>query len=228
MALIGKGAVAIWNGIKDEGRAEFFGWHNREHILERVTTAGFQRGRRYRALKGFPEFFTLYEVDDVAVLSGPAYLARLSAPTAWTQRAVPHFTDVARALTRVVVSRGLGEAGVLATLRFETSDEAALAKAVREAAERILPTHPEITGIHLCCADIAASSIETAERKARSGGTEVPQTVLMIEGTDTALVPRIAEAEFSEKMLASHGAVGSVRGLYCLEISISRQELGHD
>jgi len=227
MALIGRGAVAIWNGITDEGRAAFFGWHNREHILERVTTPGFQRGRRYMALEGYPEFFTLYEVDDVGVLSGPDYLARLSAPTAWTQRAVPHFTDVARALTRVVVSTGLGEGGVLATLRFETSNEAELATAVHEAADRILAAHPEITGIHLCCADIAASSIETAERKARGGGTAVPQTVLMVEGTDAALVPQIVETEFSDLMLARFGAVGILRGLYCLEISISRQELAH-
>lgn len=225
MALIGKGAVAIWNGIKDEGRAEFFAWHNREHILERVTTEGFQRGRRYIALEGHPEFFTLYEVDDVGVLSSPAYLARLAAPTDWTQRAVPHFTDVARALTRVVVSTGLGGGGVVATLRFETSDEAALAITVHEAAERILAAHPAITGIHLCCADLAASSIETAERKARSGGTEIPQTVLMIEGTDAAIVRLITEKEFPDQMLARHGAANSLRGLYRHEISISRQEL---
>ncbi|HWK44515.1 MAG TPA: hypothetical protein VNT30_07330 [Stellaceae bacterium] len=222
----GKGAVAIWNGITDAGRGEFLAWHNREHILERVGIPGFHRGRRYSALEGDPEFFTLYDVADVDVLSGADYLARLAAPTPWTRRVMPAFTDMARALTRVVVSRGLGEGGVLATLRFETHDEAGLAASVEAAAGRVLEAHPEIVGVHLCCADVAASSVETAERKARGGTTDVPRTIILIEGTDPAVVRQVGEAAFPDALLARHGATGCLRGLYRHEISISGQELG--
>jgi len=54
MSLAGQGVVAIWNGIAPEGRAEFFEWHNREHMPERVGIPGFRRGRRYIAKYGAP------------------------------------------------------------------------------------------------------------------------------------------------------------------------------
>ena len=44
MALCGEGAICIWNGITDEGRAEFYAWHNGEHMPERVGIPGFRRG----------------------------------------------------------------------------------------------------------------------------------------------------------------------------------------
>ena len=47
--LAGEGAIAIWNGISDEGRADFYAWHLSEHMPERVGIPGFLRGRRYRA-----------------------------------------------------------------------------------------------------------------------------------------------------------------------------------
>jgi len=36
MSLLGSGVIAIWNDITDEGRANFYEWHDREHIPERV------------------------------------------------------------------------------------------------------------------------------------------------------------------------------------------------
>ena len=50
MSLSGSGVIAIWNDITDEGRANFYEWHDREHIPERVAIPGFLRGRRYIAL----------------------------------------------------------------------------------------------------------------------------------------------------------------------------------
>jgi len=70
--LCGQGVVAIWNGIADAGRSDFYEWHVREHMPERVDIPGFRRARRYRAVdRGtHPEFFTLYEVDTFGVLEG--------------------------------------------------------------------------------------------------------------------------------------------------------------
>jgi len=81
MSLAGQAVVAIWNGIAPEGRTEFYEWHNREHMPERVGIPGFQRGRRYIARYGTPEFFTLYEADSAEVLVGQDYLNRLNNPT---------------------------------------------------------------------------------------------------------------------------------------------------
>ena len=47
--LAGDGAVAIWNGIAEAGRAEFYAWHLHEHMPERVGIPGFVRGRQASA-----------------------------------------------------------------------------------------------------------------------------------------------------------------------------------
>jgi hypothetical protein len=230
MSLLGQGAVTIWNGIREEGRNEFFGWHNREHILERVEVPGFNRGRRYIAVPGSdiataPEFFTFYEVDDVSVLSEGPYLERLAAPTDWTRRAVPFFTFTARALTRVAFTSGLGQGGIMATLRFGLSEGSErLAEQLPQIAARVLSHQYEVLGIHYCRTNLEASNVETAERRARQSGTEVPEEVVLIEGTDPAAVAEVMKTEFSDEVLGALGASGINRGLYRHEITISREE----
>jgi len=230
MSLLGQGAVTIWNGIREEGRNEFFGWHNREHILERVEVPGFNRGRRYIAVPDpdiatAPEFFTLYEVDNVRVLAEGPYLERLAAPTDWTRRAVPFFTDTARALTQVAFTSGLGQGGIIGTLRFGRAEASErLTGQLPEIAARILSRQYQALGIHYCRTDLEASNVETAERRARQSGTEVPEEVLLIEGTDPAAVAEVMKTEFSDEALSVLGASGAKRGLYRHEITISREE----
>ena len=110
MSLTGTGVIAIWHDISADGLQDFYEWHNREHIPERVGIDGFQRGRRYDALAGAPEFFTLYNVRDLGVLAGAAYHARLNDPTPWTLRAVGHFSNEARSLCKVEASAAWGRA----------------------------------------------------------------------------------------------------------------------
>ena len=33
MSLLGSGVIAIWNDITDEGRANFYEWHDREQVV---------------------------------------------------------------------------------------------------------------------------------------------------------------------------------------------------
>src|SRR3954467_11979107 len=135
MSLAGQAVVAIWNGIAEEGRTEFYEWHNREHMPERVGIPGFVRGRRYVAVDAQPEFFTLYETASVAVLSGPDYLARLNAPTEWTRRATAHFTDTARSLCRVALTAGVGMGGWMMTWRYDDAPAGDLKDALRMLAD---------------------------------------------------------------------------------------------
>ena len=117
MSLAGQAVVAIWNGIAPEGRTEFYEWHNREHMPERVGIPGFRRGRRYIAKYGTPEYFTLYEANSAEVLVGQDYLNRLNNPTPWTQRVPPtFFRDTARGICRVKLSLGVGQGGSMLTL----------------------------------------------------------------------------------------------------------------
>ena len=119
MSIAGAGIVAIWNDIADEGRENFYQWHNREHMPERVGIKGFLRGRRYIAISGKPEFFTLYEVQDTNVLAGKDYLDRLNSPTEWTRRSIKDFHNLSRSLCIIDFSSGAGSGGMLATLRFD-------------------------------------------------------------------------------------------------------------
>lgn len=208
--LAGEAVVAIWNGITEEGRAEFYAWHLHEHMPERVGIPGFRRGRRYIAADAatFPEFFTLYETDTMQVLQSQDYSNRLNAPTPWTKSATSHFRDTFRSLARVLESRGPGMGAAILTIRYDTDDPDALLPLIRAAAEA-----PRITGAHLCVADRAASGVKTAEAQGRTDIQEPPAQFLMIEATDAAALADLAP----NTALQAAGATQITRGTYLHE-----------
>ena len=208
--LAGEAVVAIWNGITEEGRAEFYAWHLHEHMPERVGIPGFRRGRRYIAADAatFPEFFTLYETDTMQVLQSQDYSNRLNAPTPWTKSATSHFRDTFRSLARVLESRGPGMGAAILTIRYDTDDPDALLPLIRAVAEA-----PRITGAHLCVADRAASGVKTAEAQGRTDIQEPPAQFLMIEATDAAALADLAP----NTALQAAGATQITRGTYLHE-----------
>jgi hypothetical protein len=219
MSLAGLGVVAIWHDLAPAARDDFYEWHNREHMPERVGIPGFRRGRRYVAISGTPEFFNLYEADSPETLAGQDYLNRLNSPTAWTQRVVPSFRNVARSICRVAFTNGVGSGGVMLTLRFaiDAAHRDATIDALRR---RVLPPlvyRKGIAGVHLCLADDAASKVETAEKKARAEGTDVPSWIVLIEGS---AVPDVeGAADDLVPALKAHGAPEPERAVYRLEIT---------
>jgi hypothetical protein len=223
MSLLGQGVLAIWNDVAPEGRDEFYEWHNREHMPERVAIPGFLRGRRYRAIEAAPRYFTLYEAASTAVLAGPHYLERLNNPTPLTRRIIPdYFRNMMRGICDVRVSAGAGEGGYAVTLRFaavpgrEADLERHLAAALPATAEM-----PMTVGAHLCIADAGASTIETAERK--SHGAAVPDWLIMIEGATAEGAIAACDALLAHD-LPRHGAQAGVqRGLYQLEFALTKR-----
>jgi hypothetical protein len=219
MSLAGLGAVAIWHDLLPEARDDFHEWHNREHMPERVGIPGFRRGRRYVAISGEPEFFNLYEADSPETLAGQDYLNRLNSPTAWTQRVIPSFRNVARAICRVAFTNGVGSGGVMLTLRFAI-DDAGRESTLDALRRRVLPPlvyRKGVTGLHLCLADEAASNVETAERKTRANATVVPSWIVLVEGIS---VPDVdGAADDLVPALAAHGADAPERAVYRLEFT---------
>ena len=218
MSLLGQAVVAIWNDITAEGRETFIEWHNREHIPERVAITGFLRGRRYKALYSTPEFYTLYEAKDAAVLTSDAYLERLNNPTPWTKQATSAFCNTLRGVCGVLFSESCGDGGFMLTLRFDafSSRSGELATYITQQLQKINRMNG-ICGVHLCVADASASGIETAERKGRH--VDVPNWIIMIEGTTPDAVD--ATNDHLED-LSVHGLAGDVvRGLYSLEFSLT-------
>jgi hypothetical protein len=184
MSLAGRAAVAIWHDIAPGGRAEFYAWHGREHMPERVGIPGFLRGRRYVAVEGEPEYFNLYEVDSHATLTGPGYLARLNAPTPWTAATVRHFRHVARSLCTVAASVGDGEGGLIATFRYDVGGDRAASHRARlvDQTLRAVADAAGVAGAHLLIADEAASAVETAEKRVRAEKSLIPRWIVLVEG----------------------------------------------
>jgi len=196
MSLAGMGVIALWHDVAPDTKEEFYEWHSRERMPERVGIPGFRRGRRYVAVNGAPEFFVLYEADSPEVLGGVDFLNRLDAPSEWSRRVVPKFRNVARSICRVVVTSGTGSGGVLLTSRFEI-DAAHRAGSLEALTRRILPALSQrsgIAGVHLCLADEALNRIDSADRQLYADTPRVPGWIVLIEGNSAADVRTAHEA----------------------------------
>jgi len=183
------GAVTIWHDIAPEGLTEFYAWHGEEHMPERVAIPGFQNGRRFMAKTADLQFFTLYETQSPEVFSGAHYKARLDNPTPRTLSAVRHFRNVARSLCRVLITRkasesGIGQAGLIATLRYDVdeSQEAAHLDVFQQTIVPRLATSAGVCTVSLLVADRTASGYVNAEQRARGTVNAVPSIVLLVEG----------------------------------------------
>lgn len=195
MSLAGKGVIAIWQDLIPEARQDYYEWHNREHMPERLSIPGFRRARRFIAVRGGPEFYTLYEADSHDDVGGKAYLERLNAPTEWTRRVMPAFRNMARAVCRVAYSAGVGEGGFMLTQRFALPSEKSqdlVARLTKSVLPPLAYLHG-IAGVHLCMADESASTVETFEKTFRAAEDLTPPYVLMIEGTSSAYVEAAGE-----------------------------------
>ena len=103
MALLGKGAIAMWWDIAPERRAEFEDWHSHEHFPERMSIPGFLRGARWAAVDGGVGFFVMYELEAYETLVSEGYLKRLNTPSPWSMRMMPHHGNVAWGYDRAVL-----------------------------------------------------------------------------------------------------------------------------
>lgn len=189
MIRTGAGAICIWNDIAAEGRAEFYDWHLNEHMPERAAIQGFTRSRRFIATSDGtqPEFFTLYETRNSAVLTSDDYLARLNAPTEWTKRATQAFRNTSRALTTVLASAGPGGGGIIATLRFAVREaiEAQAVTALSQGCARAARL-ARVAAVRLCRTNETASASRTAESRDRADILAAPAWVLLVEACDEA------------------------------------------
>ncbi|AJK48262.1 hypothetical protein [Burkholderia plantarii] len=213
MSLLGRAAVLIWNDVLDSAETAFYQWHDNEHIPERLALPGFRRGRRYRG-GGEPAWLTVYEADDLGVLTSPAYLERLDHPTPATRETVKSFRNTARSICRVERSTGGSTGGHALTLRLP--GDAGLDV---EAAFAALPAATGVLAMHLLAADDAASRIDTAESRERA--FVVPPRVLMVE-TSTLAAARAALDRLGEMTRAIDDAarpgLAAGAGIFSLEI----------
>jgi hypothetical protein len=228
MALLGKGALMIWHDPTPEIESDYNEWHSKEHIYERVGVPGFLRGQRGVAISGAPKYFNLYEVEEFATLTSQAYLDRLNDPTPWTRRVAPHMHNNSRTLCRVTASLGGGVPAFWTMILVSPPSGAAeqLRSWIGRSALPELLDRPGILGGHLLEGDPTTSGTETAEKRLRSGGTELVDWVILIGGYDREALATVDTAALSDGNLAAQGAAAStVRGIYRLVHCITKADL---
>ncbi len=207
MSLKGSAFLALWNDIETARDGEYNLWHTREHVPERVGIPGILSGRRYVAPgAAMHRYFTLYELESAAVLSGAAYKKVVDGPTSWSQSMRPSFRNFLRYPCETLVSLGQGMGGALATLRCGAAPS-------RAAIERLFDIEA-VTGLHLGAADLSqqfplqAGPVETG-----------PRHVLMVEANDRAALAAAVPA-----ILAAIGPAEAQ--VYELVYAVTNSDLG--
>jgi hypothetical protein len=230
MSLLGKGVLAIWNGIDPDAEDEFVRWHVEEHIPERVGLPGFLRGRRYVALDGHPKYFNFYETEAVSDLSSPVYRARLDAPSEWTTRVVSRFRDTSRTICAVAASIGRGEGAFVEALRLDTLlDPAEFRERFRS--EILVPALREtgVTGAHLLEGQSLPVAGPSAENRLRGGPDAVASWVVLVEAVGADVVHALRRGALHHTRMADAGTEGDVqRGLYALQYALTKTELNQE
>ncbi|WP_233856144.1 hypothetical protein [Paraburkholderia sp. HD33-4] len=213
MALLGNAAVLIWNDVIESARDAFYRWHDKEHIPERLALPGFARGRRYRG-SGVTEWLTIYEADDVAVLTSPAYLERLNNPTPATRETVQAFRNTARSICKVERSTGSSTGGHVMTMTLPAGFDAV---SLFDGKSPRITADTGVLAAHLFIADEAASNIDT--REARERAFVVPPRVLLVETSTLEVARQQLNGLLAGIAARERQAVGARAGVYTLEIS---------
>jgi hypothetical protein len=176
----GAGFLAIWSDVEPDHLTDYRHWLTREHTTERVTTKGFLGVRVFRAVRNdINRFFILYELENPEVLDGPAYLARLNAPTPWSQRTMPRLGNFIRGGGVMTARAGRGEGSTIVALRIER-----------------LPPNPQaftdaivaldgVAAVQLGATDLARTSVPTVEKGMRKD-EGVFAGIVIIEALDVA------------------------------------------
>lgn len=217
MALVGQAALAMWWDMAPALRPEFEHWHTHEHLPERLAIPGFRRASRWSCAEDGEGFFVLYELADHSVLSSPAYLARLNAPTPWSKRMMPHHRQMVRCQCLVLESRGGIAARQLLTLRLspQAGREHALRSALAAKANAWVG-EPGVAGVHLLRHE-APPLLATEEQRIRGLADRAADWILLAAAYDVSVLRTLAEGDFGDAALQDLGAApGIVRSVHAL------------
>ena len=164
------GILAIWNDCRAGREAEFDGWFQGEHLLERLAVPGFLFGRRHQAISGNSGYFNFYLVESPDILTSRPYLERLDNPTPMTRKIMSEvFLNMNRTVCRRALRRGAFRGAFAVTARFnEPQDESTLMGFL----ETIIQD-PTVAGSEIWIALDPAGTPVSMEEKLRGGDKKV-------------------------------------------------------
>jgi hypothetical protein len=201
----GTGFLAIWSDVAPAALTDYRHWLTREHTTERVTTKGFLAARVFRADRSDTNrFFILYELEAPEVLDGPAYLARLNAPTPWSQRIMPQLGNFIRGGGVMTARAGRGEGATIAALRI-----AQLPDQPQQLADALVALDG-IAAVQIGATDQARTSVPTAEKGLRQQ-EGVFSGLLIIEALDqTSLRNALRKVGEVKPAIVASGGEGEI------------------
>jgi hypothetical protein len=184
MSLRGRAFLPMWFGVAEGFEHDFDRWHTIEHMPERLGIPGFLRGRRYMHARRGRGVFQFYEGAHIETFRSPGYLARLNAPTDWSNRVQPGLVNFIRGACQLLISLGEGVGGSLLTVRFVAGDADQL-----EAGHSLAAAAPAIarldgvTAVHVGRHVSDITRVETAETRLRPAALATEfDFVLLVEG----------------------------------------------
>jgi hypothetical protein len=213
----GAGFLAIWSDVEPANLTDYRHWLTREHTTERVTTKGFLACRVFRAVRADIErFFILYELETPEVLDGPAYLARLNAPTPWSQRIMPQLGNFIRGGGVVTARAGRGEGSTIVARRIDH-----LPQAPKRLADDIAALDG-IAAVQVGATDLARTSVPTVEKGMRQH-EGVFAGLLLIEALDEKSLRSALRraAETAPDVLGDVGDPEVYQGIFALDARIA-------
>jgi hypothetical protein len=176
----GAGFLAIWSDVEPDHLTDYRHWLTREHTTERVTTRGFLGVRVFRATRAdIARFFILYELESPEVLDGPAYMARLNAPTPWSQRTMPRLGNFIRGGGVMTARAGRGEGSTIVALRIER-----LPPKPQAFADSLVALDG-VAAVQIGATDLARTSVPTVEKGMRKD-EGIFAGLVIIEALDVA------------------------------------------
>jgi hypothetical protein len=211
--------------VAPEAIAEHDEWHTHEHLPERLSIPGFVRGTRWIAVEGHPRYLVLYEVEQLATLTSPAYLERLNNPSPWTSKMMPHYQGMRRGFCSVAGSFGVGLGHASLLLRFSPAAEARASMRQWLLGDALpqLPARRGIGSVHLF--EGAVTPPMTKEQRIRGADAGVDWAVLVTAYGRDAL-EGIAQSVLGSAQLEQRGATAVAGASYRMDYALLHQEIG--
>ena len=106
------------NDVVSEQREAYERWHGGHHVPQRLTVPGILRATRYQTSGGSPEYLTVYDLADIAVLNSPEYRRLAEQPDAVTQAMRPFLRNPLRLACHALAGADCPHGGFLVMLRM--------------------------------------------------------------------------------------------------------------
>jgi hypothetical protein len=181
--------LAIWSDVARDSETDYLHWLTREHTSERVSTAGFEAVRVFRADRtDVSRYFICYDLAGPQVVTSAAYLAKLNNPSPWSQRIMPILGNFKRGGGQIISVAGTGQGGILAPVLFTSKNPKRPDLLTQDLAQR-----DAIAAVRFLQVDGEKTSVQTREKSMRANDQSFAG-LLMIEGLNEPAVRAALDA----------------------------------